>query len=106
LKIKGTLMNPQVVHDVVMNVDGVVEYRLVATNATEGDVRTPEVLRLQVALDPHVPVVPAEACRVLRDKVFDATELHPVVDIVDSSSIYDPSTQFKAQRIIDHRAMS
>ena len=37
LKIKGTLVNPQIVHDVVMNTDGVIEYQMIVTNSVEGD---------------------------------------------------------------------
>jgi phenylacetate-CoA ligase len=101
LKVKGTLINPAVIHDVVMNTPGVLEYQLVVTNETEGDALTPEVVQLRVS---------AAGDGIgdrLREAIFHATEIRPTIELVDDpSAIYDPRNEFKARRVIDRRPVA
>jgi phenylacetate-CoA ligase len=103
LKIKGTLVNPQVIHDVVMNTDGVIEYQMVVTNAVDGDALSPDKLLLRIGLDPDRGHAWDEAG--LRAAVKSATEVTPEVELVaELTEIYDPARDFKATRIVDNRA--
>jgi phenylacetate-coenzyme A ligase PaaK-like adenylate-forming protein len=103
LKIKGTLVNPQVIHDVVMNTDGVIEYQMIVTNAVEGDALSADRLLLRIGLDPDRGDTWDDAG--LRTAVKNATEVTPDVELVSElTEIYDPSRDFKATRIVDNRA--
>jgi len=107
LKVKGTLLNPQVVHQVVMDVPGVLEYRLVIANAVEGDSASPDVMRIEVGLDPDADeaVWTETSGPDLVRKVQQATEVTPELAVLESSAIYDPSTEFKARRVVDSRTL-
>jgi phenylacetate-CoA ligase len=100
LKIKGTLVNPQVIHNVVMNSPAVLEYQLIVRHAVAGDPMSQDELVLRIAARPSVePDVDA-----LRSAVRDATEVTPTVEVVaDPSEIYNPTADFKARRLIDER---
>lgn len=103
LKIKGTLVNPQVVHDAVMNVAGVLEYQLEVANGVTGDPLSADELRLRVALD---TTVQADFDRAeLVAAVQNAIEMRPIVTLVDDpAQIYDHAVEFKARRFLDTRA--
>lgn len=107
LKIKGTLVNPQVIHEVVMNTPGVVEYRLVVAHRDPDDPLSPDRLLIRLGVDPelgHGPWRRAGHHDELRTRVKHATEVTPEVELVeDLSEIYDPSSEFKATRIVDER---
>lgn len=108
LKIKGTLVNPQVIHEVVMNTPGVVEYRMVVSHKVAGDPLSPDRLLIRIGVDDaddKTPWTPdGSSTKELKGKVKQATEVTPDVELVaDLSEIYDPTTEFKAQRIVDER---
>jgi len=105
LKIKGTLVNPQIVHDVVMNTDGVLEYQMIVANSVEGDPLSSDrlLLRIGLAAEFHRNSWDPEP---LRQAVHGATEVTPEIEIVDDvSEIYDPARDFKATRIVDTRVV-
>jgi phenylacetate-coenzyme A ligase PaaK-like adenylate-forming protein len=106
LKIKGTLVNPQLIHDVVMNTTGVVEYQMVVTNAVDGDPLTPDrlVLRLGLAAEIDATDWTQTAGPTLQQAVRGATEVTPDLELVAQSEIYDPQREFKARRLVDRRA--
>jgi phenylacetate-CoA ligase len=107
IKVKGTLLNPQVVHQVVMEMPGVLEYRLVVTSAVEGDALSPDVLRVEVGLDPgHDEATWAQlTAPELARRVHEATEVTPEVALVPVSQIYNPAQEFKARRVVDQRVL-
>lgn len=106
LKVKGTLLNPQIVHQVVMESAGVLEYRMIVANSVAGDALSPDVMRIEVGLEPGADEAAWSSAGVdaLRSAVRQATEVTPEISVVPLSSIYDPATEFKARRIIDQRA--
>jgi len=105
LKIKGTLVNPQIVHDIVMNTNGVIEYQMIVTNAVEGDPVSPDRLVLRVGLAEGLDASGWDH-EPLRRSVHSATEVTPDIELVgDLSEIYDPSREMKATRIIDRRVV-
>jgi phenylacetate-coenzyme A ligase PaaK-like adenylate-forming protein len=106
LKIKGTLVNPQLVHDVVMNTPGVVEYQMIVTLEDLTDPYSQEVVRLRLGLEPSVDRSSWESSGLeeLKQRLLMAVEMRPKVEILDDlSEIYDPAREFKARRIIDER---
>jgi phenylacetate-CoA ligase len=106
LKIKGTLVNPQLVHDVVMNTPGVVEYQMIVTLEDLTDPYSPELVRLRLGLEPNVDRSSWESSGLeeLKQRLLMAVEMRPKVEILDDlSEIYDPAREFKARRIIDER---
>ncbi len=107
LKIKGTLVNPQVIHEVVMNTPGVVEYRMIVAHRDPDDPLSPDRLVIRLGVDPelgHGRWQEAGHHEELRTRVKQATEVTPEVELVeDLSEIYDPSSEFKATRIVDER---
>jgi phenylacetate-coenzyme A ligase PaaK-like adenylate-forming protein len=105
LKIKGTLVNPQIVHDVVMNTESVVEYQMIVTNSVEGDPVSPDRLLIRIGLLAEVDAGSWDH-EPLRRAVHGATEVTPDIELVgDLSEIYDPTREMKATRIIDRRVV-
>lgn len=105
LKIKGTLVNPQIVHDVVMNTDGVIEYQMIVANSVEGDPISPDRLVLRIGLAPELDRGSWDG-EPLRRAVHGATEVTPDIELVaELSEIYDPARDFKATRIVDARVV-
>ncbi|MEZ5169968.1 MAG: hypothetical protein R3A49_04390 [Acidimicrobiia bacterium] len=108
LKIKGTLVNPQVIHEVVMNTPGVLEYRMIVSHRDPGDPLSPDRLLIRIGIDEGDDVSSwnegGSSTKQLEVAVKQATEVTPDVELVeDLSEIYDPTTEFKAQRILDER---
>ncbi|HJR19293.1 MAG TPA: AMP-binding protein [Actinomycetota bacterium] len=106
LKIKGTLVNPQMIHDVVMNTPGIVEYQMIVTLEDLADPYSQEKIVLRLGLEPAVDRAAWEGKELegLTGKLLRAAEMRPHVEIVDDlSTIYDPGREFKARRIIDER---
>ncbi len=101
VKIKGTLLNPQLLASVVGNTEGVLEYQIVFDRQDPDDPLSDEVLRLRVAADGHVDEQHLRDR--LRENVFESCEMRPTVEFVAPSEIFDPSVHFKALRILDRR---
>ncbi len=109
-KVKGVLVNPECIHDVIMNYPEVLEYRIVLENSQPGDPHSGDELILTVAVDPEYHLQEEQLEHWISDvkeRVFNSAEIHPDVEIVsDSSTIYDPEKNFKATRVIDNRVQS
>lgn len=108
IKIKGVLVNPECIHDVVFNTPGVLEYRVTLENRVHGDPDSGDILKVFVALEhptAHDPAHPQPWIDELRAAVFNASEVHPeVVIVAHPNEIYDPERNFKAKRFLDQRA--
>jgi hypothetical protein len=76
------------------------EYQLIVRHAIEGDPMSEDQLMLRVAAKPDADI----DVESLRHAVRNATEVTPKVEIVvDPSAIYNPTSDFKARRLIDER---
>jgi len=101
LKVKGTLINPQIMCDAVANTDGVIEYQFVVTKEKKDDPYSMDLLKLRIGTETGADREKIEAYLV--DRVQRAVELRPKVEFVeDLSEIYDPAN-LKATRVIDVR---
>ncbi len=106
VKIKGTLVNPAVIHDVVMNTAGVVEYQAVISRRDPDDPLSPDrfVIRLAVDGEARTAWSDGDVAVAFARRVKGATEVTPEVEMVtDPSAIYDHLREFKAKRLIDLR---
>jgi phenylacetate-coenzyme A ligase PaaK-like adenylate-forming protein len=100
VKIKGTLVNPAVIHDLVMNTPGIVEYQAVVSRKDADDDLSPDRFVIKMALEPTAQVDTADFAR----RVKGATEVTPEVEVVaDPSQIYDHMRELKAKRLLDLR---
>lgn len=101
MKIKGTLINPEIMRDVVANTPGVIEYQFIVAKEIADDPYSMDVLKLKVGADQGCDLKELEA--ELKGKVKKAVELTPKVEFVECSEIFNPGQTLKATRIIDER---
>lgn len=108
IKVKGVLVNPECIHDVVMNIPEVQEYQLAVENRIQGDPDSGDRLVLNLGLDRACQIADGHLntfVKKVEQKVFSASEVTPEVLIVDDPrSIYNPEKNFKAKRLVDNRA--
>ncbi len=101
VKLKGTLINPDVIKEAIATVEGVDEYQIVFTREQEDDPFSPDKLLVRVA------VQPGEQDRVrteLAAKVTAAAEMRPFIEFVGSmNEIFDPNQTLKSTRVVDLR---
>ena len=101
MKVKGTLINPEIMRDAVANTSGVIEYQFVVAKENKDDPYSMDVIRLLVGADKGVDQGKLEI--ELKDKVKKAVELTPRVEFVPLSEIFNPGATLKATRIVDQR---
>ena len=101
MKVKGTLINPEIMRDAVANTLGVIEYQFIVTKEKADDPYSMDVLLLKVGADKGVDTAKLEV--ELKDKVKRAVELTPKVEFVALSDIFSPGATLKATRVIDQR---
>jgi len=101
MKVKGTLINPEIMRDAVANTPGVVEYQFVITKERPDDPYSMDVLILKVGADEGVDRAALEG--ELKEKVKRAVELTPKVEFVPFSEIFNPGQTLKAVRVVDQR---
>jgi phenylacetate-CoA ligase len=101
MKVKGTLINPEIMRDAVANTSGVIEYQFVVAKENKDDPYSMDVIRLLVGADKGADLAKLEA--ELKDKVKRAVELTPKVEFVQMSEIFNPGATLKATRIVDQR---
>jgi phenylacetate-CoA ligase len=101
VKLKGTLINPDVIKEAIATVDGIEEYQIVFTREQPADPYSPDRLLIRVA-------APAEQQTTisaqLAARVAEAAEMRPTIEFVaDKSEIFDPTRTLKSTRVIDER---
>ncbi|GAC1343054.1 MAG: phenylacetate--CoA ligase [Ktedonobacteraceae bacterium] len=101
VKLKGTLINPDVIKEAIATVEGVEEYQIVFTREKQDDPYSPDRLVVRVT------AVAGEQERVqsqLTAKVTEAAEMRPVIEFVTNmSEIFDPTRTLKSIRVVDLR---
>jgi phenylacetate-CoA ligase len=100
VKLKGTLINPDIIKEAIATVDGIEEYQVVFTKEQRDDPYSPDRLLVRVA----APADEQERVRVqLVAKVAEAAEMRPVIEFVTMNEIFDPMKTPKSTRIVDLR---
>jgi phenylacetate-coenzyme A ligase PaaK-like adenylate-forming protein len=100
VKVKGTLINPDVIKEAIATVDGIDEYQIVFTKEQLDDPYSQDKLLIRVA----APV--DERARIeaqLGVKVTEAAEMRASIEFVGMSEIFDPGKTLKSTRVVDLR---
>ena len=101
VKLKGTLVNPDVIKEAIATVEGIEEYQIVFTKEQEGDPYSPDRLLVRIAAQPGRQ---AHIGTELAARVTEAAEMRPSIEFVGSmSEIFDPSQALKSTRVVDVR---
>jgi phenylacetate-CoA ligase len=101
MKVKGTLINPEIMRDAVANTAGVIEYQFIIAKEKADDPYSMDIIRLLVGADKGVDQGKLEI--ELKDKVKRAVELTPKVEFVPLADIFNPGATLKATRVVDQR---
>lgn len=97
LKIKGMLVNPSIIEDILITDPEIGEYQIVVARETAEDALSPDVLRIRVAgAIPHGGAALAE-------KIKAATGVTPLIDIESAQDIYAAGDTLKSNRVVDRR---
>lgn len=100
VKVKGTLVNLDVLQAALDGMSHVDEYQIVIAKE-DGDPLGMDMLTVLVAVDPHGgPHVPDLVAR----SVKALTHVTPRVQVVDRNVIFDPLAMAKPKRVLDARA--
>jgi phenylacetate-CoA ligase len=101
VKLKGTLINPDVIKEAIATVEGVEEYQIVFTKEQQDDPYSPDKLLVRIA----APLSEQERLSTqLVAKVTAAAEMRPSIEFVGSmSDIFDPGKTLKSTRVVDLR---
>ena len=93
IKIKGTLVNPAIIEEILLLDPTIKEFQIVVEHENKDDALSPDQLRLRVSGSPINLV----------QKVKVATGIRPVVEITEVEEIFIPGETLKNQRVIDTR---
>jgi phenylacetate-coenzyme A ligase PaaK-like adenylate-forming protein len=101
VKLKGTLINPEILRDEIANTEGVTEYQVVFTKKDPDDPYSPDDLIIKVGRTGarSEDDIAAE----LQQRVQRAVEMRAGIEFVELSEIFDPTVALKAMRIVDLR---
>lgn len=97
LKIKGMLVNPALIEDILIADPAVSEYQIVVERENASDDLSPDRLRLRVAST--APEAPAR----LAETVKSAIGVTPEIDIDSAEAIYAAGDTLKTRRVVDTR---
>lgn len=100
IKLKGTLINPDILKEAIATIDGIEEYQIVFTKEQVDDLYSGDALLVRVASQPD----DQERIRTqLSVKVAEAAEMRPTIEFVGMSDIFDPAKTLKSTRVVDLR---
>lgn len=97
LKIKGMLVNPALIEDILISDPSIDEYQIVVEREYAEDELSPDRLRIRIASTAH------DAGSSVSAKVKAATGVTPVIDIESAQEIYAAGDTLKNKRIVDTR---
>src|SRR3970040_2286724 len=103
IKLKGTLINPLVIEEILTHCSDIEEYQIVLKRANEGDPFSPEKMVLCIASQREDT---ESLKRFLEREVKRAVDITPEIEIVLKEAIFDPDRSMKAVRLIDLRHAS
>ncbi len=101
VKLKGTLVNPDVLREELSAIQGLEEYQVVFTKEDPEDPLSLDKVVIKIAA---VPGRDRDGLvQEVTKRTRDAIEMTPEVRLVDKMEIFDPSAALKCQRIVDER---
>ena len=100
VKVKGTLVNFQLVKDKLEGMAAVEEYQIVVRPADVADEFSLDELVIRVAARPEHR---ADLERQIRTEIGQNIQVTPVIEFVAKDVIYDPASMAKPRRVVDLR---
>lgn len=97
LKIKGMLVNPALIEDILISDPAIGEYQIVVERENAADELSPDRLKIRIASAAH------DARAGVSAKVKAATGVTPVIDIESAQDIYPAGDTLKSRRVVDRR---
>lgn len=97
LKIKGTLVNPSLIEDILIADTAVSEYQIVVERENPSDALSPDRLRVRVA------VAAPETLPALAERIKSAVGVTPVMACDTAEAIYPAGDTLKSRRVVDLR---
>ena len=102
VKLKGTLVNPDVMKEAIATIDGIDEYQIIFTKENLEDPYSLDKLVVRIATSTH-EAAREQLVEALRQRMQEAAEMRPVIEFAQMSEIFDPSKTLKSTRVIDLR---
>ena len=100
VKIKGTLVDLNGLHENLTTLQQVNEAQILVTRVSSADAFSPDVLEIRIAADVAAQVALSETVTAL---VTEVTLVRPKISFVSAGELFDPLTAPKAQYIVDRR---
>ena len=98
VKVKGMLINPAVLLEILQSIPGIDEFQVVVRRENKADPLSMDELVVRVAGANQPAIVDMVVAR-----ARDAIRVRPLVEFVAAKDIYDASRQTKAARFVDQR---
>ncbi|MCS6800939.1 MAG: AMP-binding protein [Chloroflexota bacterium] len=98
-KVRGMLVNPDVLHNLLSARPEVQEYQVIFRKEDPTDPYSMDEMLLRLAVTGDAEAV----TRAIIAEVRNAVRVTPTVEVVDLAAIYVPGSTMKARRIIDER---
>lgn len=98
IKIKGMLVNPALIDDVLIGNRAVREFQTIIDRENPDDALSPDRLTIRLAID-----VPDAADRIAL-QIKSAIGVTPVIEITDAENIFAAGDTLKSRRLVDKRA--
>jgi phenylacetate-coenzyme A ligase PaaK-like adenylate-forming protein len=100
LKIKGTLVNLQVLKDQLERLPAVEEYQIVIRPMDAADLFSMDELLVRVSARSNLHTATAKE---IVDLVAKTAHVRPLVEFVERNDIFDPLATAKPRRVVDQR---
>jgi phenylacetate-coenzyme A ligase PaaK-like adenylate-forming protein len=100
VKIKGMLVNPEVIAGILVRERAVSEYQIVIEKERADDPFSMDRLLLRIAVSGEAPEA---VSRRIAEAVKQAVGVTPVAEVVPVNAIYDPDQTVKSKRLVDRR---
>lgn len=99
-KIKGTMVNPIVLNDVLAQISGIKGYRVVVSKENQQDPYSMDVLRIHVVCAHEVQ---GRLMSEITRRIAEAIEVTPTVEFVSADALFGDAEEYKFRWFIDER---
>lgn len=101
VKIKGLLVNPDNLDEVLRSIEGVEEYQSVVTKADAADPFSMDILVVRLACAPEVreTIEP-----IIRDRLIQSIEITPRIEFTGRDDLMGDDGRYKFKRFVDQRS--
>jgi len=103
VKVKGTLVNPDLMKEAIATVSGIDEYQIVFTKEDAADRYSGDRVVVRLAVAAADDGARDRIAAAVRDRVAAAAELRPAIEFTTMDAIFDPTKTLKSSRVVDLR---